>query len=187
MERRKNNPNKDYLKELCEICPTIFEMILFNLDTKTIVKCTEVSKYFLEFICEESKPIQKDIYFWKKYIENSQNTENSLQKFKRSEKEAERIFDELLKVYRLESIRVKNSHNKQTKQQIEDLKKSQPVLVLNDFQNLKMREIELKRYEYINWYQQQKIKKDYNAYLLAAKASLKLHEINRNRHQQYMQ
>ena len=49
--------NSDHLKNLCESCPHIFEKILFNLDTNTIVTSMQISESFKKFI--ESKPIEK--------------------------------------------------------------------------------------------------------------------------------
>ena len=65
--------NGDQLKYLCERCPHIFEKIMFNLSTNTIVKCIKVSKYFKKFLTEDSKLIQTEIELWKKYMENKHN------------------------------------------------------------------------------------------------------------------
>ena len=69
MVQTRSQQNPDQLKILKERFPLIFEKILFNLDTKTIVKCTQVSKYFNDFIKQESNPIQTDIQLWKTCME----------------------------------------------------------------------------------------------------------------------
>ena len=65
MVQTRSQKNPDRLKILYERFPLIFEKILLNVDTKTIVKSRQVSKYFKNCITNESQPVKKDIELWK--------------------------------------------------------------------------------------------------------------------------